>query len=171
MKINYKLYILVWILLSFFSSYKVEAQEGKSVRDSVKTLNILKETLNEVLEENKVIESGGVSEIEIDGLIMDQTITKVGRDFYDLYYSLWVAPAKANNYTISVKEMVLPGLATEISILVNESEVFRQRVQPRYEIMEEMAKYANQMTIKYLENYEKMNAQLEDEDQQGTGIF
>ena len=145
-------------------------QENKKVNDSLRTLKILKQTLDDFVEENKVKESASL-EIEIDGLIMDETITKVGRDFYDMFYSIWEAPKTAKNYTITVKEMIIPGLASQITVLVNETMIFRQRVQPRYEVLEQMSKFANQATLEFLNNYEKMKAQLEGADQQGTGIF
>lgn len=152
----------------FVSLLETKGQEVES--DSVKTLKILQKTLDDIIEKNTSYEKVG-SKMEIDGLVMDETMTKVGRDFYDMFFSIWVAPQKAKNYTITVKEMVLPGLATQIIILVNETEIFKQRVQPRYEVLEQMSQYANQKAMQYLNNYEKMKAQLEDEDQQGTGLF
>ncbi len=151
-----------------FSELKGQEVEGMS--DSLKTLKILQQTLDDIVDETTEYEKVG-SEMEVDGLVMDETLTKVGRDFYDMFFSIWVAPENAKNYTISIKEMVLPGLATQILVLVNDAEVFKQRVQPRYEVLEQMSQYANQMAMQYLNNYEKMNAQLEDEDQQGTGMF
>ena len=98
-------------------------------------------------------------------------MTKVGRDFYDMFFSVWIAPEKVKNYTVTIKEMVMPGIATEISVLVNESLVFKQKVQPRYDVLEQMTKYANQRVVQYLNNYEKMKAQLGGDDQEGSGIF
>lgn len=161
---------LFTILIFLISLFQVQAQEKKNVEDSLKTLKILKKTLDDIIEANKSKEAGSL-EMEIDGIIIDQTITKVGRDFYDLFYSLWVAPKNAKNFTITIKEFVLPGLVTQIVVLVNDNEVFKQRVQPRYEILESMSQYANAVTFRYLSNYEKMKAQLEGEDQQGTGIY
>ncbi|WP_209319642.1 CsgE family curli-type amyloid fiber assembly protein [Ancylomarina longa] len=136
----------------------------------MRTLKLLKKTFDAVIEENNQAKSNEL-DMEIDGLVVDQTITKVGRDFYDLFFSNWDAPKNSKNYTITIKEMVLPGLATQITVLVNDNEVFKQRVQPRYEILEQMSNYASQRTKRYLNNYEKMKAQLDGDDQQGTGIF
>ena len=161
---------LFCILIFVISLFQVQAQENRNVDDSLKTLKILKKTLDDIIEANKSNEAANL-DVEIDGIIIDQSITKVGRDFYDLFYSLWVAPRNAKNFTITIKEMVLPGLATQIVVLVNDNEVFKQKVQPRYEILEAMSQFANAVTVRYLNNYEKMNAQLEGEDQQGTGIY
>ena len=164
-----------WVALFFFfmffsSIYDAKGQEKKNVNDSIRTLKILKKTLNEIIEKNKMAEDPNF-DMEIDGLIMDETMTKVGRDFYDMFFSVWIAPEKVKNYTVTIKEMVMPGIATEISVLVNESLVFKQKVQPRYDVLEQMTKYANQRVVQYLNNYEKMKAQLGGDDQEGSGIF
>ncbi|BAX78526.1 hypothetical protein ALGA_0131 [Labilibaculum antarcticum] len=152
----------------FVSLPEMKGQEVES--DSVKTLKILQQALDDIVDENKMANDPNF-DMEIDGLVMDETMTKVGRDFYDMFFSIWVAPEKAKNFTILIKEMILPGVATQITVFVNETEVFKQRVQPRYEVLEQMSQYANQMAVQFLDNYEKMKAQLEDEDQQGTGLF
>lgn len=168
MRYFYRSFIFIFLFMFFVSLPEMKGQEVES--DSIKTLKILQKTLDDIVEKNTDYEKVG-SELEVDGLVMDGTITKVGRDFYDMFFSIWVAPQSAKNFTILIKEMILPGMATQISVFVNETEVFKQRVQPRYEVLEQMSKYANQMAMQYLNNYEKMKAQLEDEDQQGTGLF
>jgi len=160
--------VLFSILIFLISSFQVQGQENKNEDDSLKTLKFLKKTLDGIIEANN---SNGTDDLEIDGIIIDQTITKVGRDFYDLFYSVWLAPPKSKNYTITIKEMVLPGLVTQIEVFVNDNVVFKQRIQPRYEILEAMSQYANAVVVRYLNNYEKMKAQLEGQDQQGTGIY
>ena len=164
-------WVALFFFFMFFSSISdAKGQEKKNVNDSIRTLKILKKTLNEIIEKNKMAEDPNF-DMEIDGLIMDETMTKVGRDFYDMFFSVWIAPEKVKNYTVTIKEMVLPGIATEISVLVNESLVFKQKVQPRYDVLEQMTKYANQRVVQYLNNYEKMKAQLGGDDQEGSGIF
>jgi curli production assembly/transport component CsgE len=150
----------------------MQAQDNKNSEDSLRTLEILKDALKEAIQENSDSDSdSGTLDMEVDGLIMDETITKVGRDFYDLFYSSWSTPMNAKNFSIVIKEMVLPGLATQIVIWVNDNEVFKERVQPRYDILEQMAGYAIQKTESYLSNYEKMKSQLDGDDQSGSGIF
>jgi curli production assembly/transport component CsgE len=170
MRVFCKWVSLVSVFVCFIFVVEAKGQNAENKKDSIQTLRILQEALDEIIEKNSRYENVG-SEMEIDGLIMDETRTKVGRDFYDMFFSIWVAPKKVKNYIITIKEMVLPGLATQIIVLVNDNEVFKQRVQPRYEVLKQMTEYANNMAARYLNNYEKMKAQLDDEDQQGSGIF
>ncbi|MCT4604422.1 MAG: curli production assembly/transport protein CsgE [Marinifilum sp.] len=164
---RFRLFLISILLLIFFSG---QAQESKKVKDSLRTLEILKDALNSAVQ-NSTSSNSSSMDMEIDGLIMDETITKVGKDFYDMFYSGWSAPKNAKNYTITIKEMVLPGLATQVTVLVNDTKVFERKVQPRYDILEEMSGYALQQTGRYLTNYEKMKSQLDGDDQSGSGIF
>ncbi|MDQ2177103.1 CsgE family curli-type amyloid fiber assembly protein [Marinifilum sp. D714] len=162
--------LLVFVSLLFCCSFSTHAQQSQKERDSLRTLKILKDALNSAMQNNSSTESAEL-DMEIDGLIMDETISKVGRDFFDMFYATWSAPKNAKNFTITIKEMVLPGLATQITILVNDEEVFKQRVQPRNDIMEQMSNYAIYKTTRYLSNYERMKSQLDGDDQSGSGIF
>ena len=110
-------------------------------------------------------------DLEIEAIIIDETITKLGHDFYDDFYSLWEAPDTIKNYSITIQEKPLPQLGTQISISVNEIEIFRRFIQPRNEIVEEMANYAVQLASEYIENYESIQSSLQGDDLKGTGIF
>ena len=108
---------------------------------------------------------------EINGLVVDETITKAGRDFYEVFYGQWEAPASAMSYTIFIKELPLAGRGSQVMIYMDDTEVFNQAVQPRYEVIEEMAAYAVSLVTHYVVNYESMSRELGNEDQQGSGIF
>ncbi|WP_421919851.1 CsgE family curli-type amyloid fiber assembly protein [Marinifilum sp.] len=163
-------FLFVLLVVFVFNSISLQAQKSNIKSDSLRTLEILKDALNNAVKSNSGSNSS-MLDMEIDGLIMDETITKVGRDFYDMFFSGWAPPKNAKNFTITIKEMVLPGLATQVTVLVNNNEVFKQRVQPRYDILEQMSTYAVQQTGRYLLNYEKMKSQLDGDDQSGSGIF
>ena len=90
--------------------------------------------------------------IEIDGMVHDDTRSKVGRDFYNVFYTYWQQPADARNFTIRISEQPSPNLGTTIYVTVNYTETFRMRLQPRYEMIEEAGKYAVRQTYAYLQN-------------------
>lgn len=90
--------------------------------------------------------------LEIDGMVHDETRSKVGRDFYDVFYSYWQSPPQANNFTIRVSEQPSPNLGTTIYVEVNQTETFRMRLQPRYEMIQEAGKYAVRQTYSHLQN-------------------
>lgn len=90
--------------------------------------------------------------LEIDGMVHDETRSKVGRDFYDVFYTYWQSPPQANNFTIRVSEQPSPNLGTTIYVEVNNTETFRMRLQPRYEMIQEAGKYAVRQTYSHLQN-------------------
>ena len=107
--------------------------------------------------------------VEIEGLIVDETRTKIGRDFYDIFYNKWTANAK--DFTITISEKPMPRLGALVSIKINDMDVFRDFVQPRWEAIEERAIAGIQRVKSYLENWEMIQNELQGEDMQGSGIF
>lgn len=90
--------------------------------------------------------------MEIDGMVLDETRSKVGRDFYDVFYSNWQSPPDAYNFSISISEQPSPSLGTIIYVEVNDSETFRMRLQPRYDFIQQAGQYAVRQTYSYLQN-------------------
>lgn len=109
--------------------------------------------------------------VEIDELIVDNTQTKIGRDFFDMYYQLWETPEVGTSYTIVVSEKPMPRLGALVSVTINDILIFQQFVQPRYDIMEEKVHQALYTSMEYLINYEEIQRSLQGEDLSGTGIY
>jgi curli production assembly/transport component CsgE len=145
--------------------------------DTVKTSKQLKEApddLKKLIEEITAEKAKKVSadaDIEIDGLLFDETKTKSGRDFYDYFFRDWEAPPKARNYSIFITERPYRLTTTQVEIKINETLVFQSFLQPRTEIVEMLAQQAVAQTRMYLENYEEIVKQLEGSDRSGSGIF
>lgn len=93
--------------------------------------------------------------LEIDGMVIDETRSKVGRDFYDVFYQHWEPPSNASRYTITISELPAPGLGTVIYVKVNDTETFRYRLQPRYDFIQEAGRYAVSLTYQYLRDEQR----------------
>lgn len=130
----------------------------------------LKKLIKEITEE-EVRKVSKDADLEIDGLLFDETKTKSGRDFYDLFYRDWEAPANAKNYSIFITEKPYRLTTTQIQIKINETLVFQSFLQPRGDIVETLAQQAVARTQIYLQNYETIVKQLEGADRAGSGIF
>jgi curli production assembly/transport component CsgE len=88
----------------------------------------------------------------ISGMVIDETRSKIGRDFYDVFYQNWTAPEAVSGFTITISEQPAPGLGTIISVKANDTETFKYRLQPRYEFIQQAGKYAVNITQNYLKN-------------------
>jgi curli production assembly/transport component CsgE len=151
----------------------VAQPDSTLITDSIANLKRPPESLVKLLEEVKSAETKVVedADLEIDGLLIDETKTKSGRDFFDIFYMNWQAPQNARNYSIFVRENPYRLMTTQIEVKLNETTVFRSFLQPRADIIEQQAEYAVSQTLLYLANYEELMRQLEGEDRAGTGIF
>ncbi|MFK8008980.1 MAG: CsgE family curli-type amyloid fiber assembly protein [Saprospiraceae bacterium] len=109
--------------------------------------------------------------IEIDGLILDETRSKIGRDFYELFYNRWNPPSGAKDFLITIREMPSRGLGARVSIEINENVVLYRFLQPRNGLIEEEANF----TISYIKDYlirsENLKQDMEAGDTMGSGIY
>lgn len=89
--------------------------------------------------------------MEIDGMVLDETRSRIGSDFYDVFYSIWQAPEGASHYTIRILEQPAPSLGTIISVEVNSMVTFRMRLQPRHDMIREAGEFAVRQTHQALQ--------------------
>jgi curli production assembly/transport component CsgE len=108
--------------------------------------------------------------LEITGLVMDETISKLGRDFYELFFTNW-SPGTNLDYILKIIEKPAPGTRTLVSVEINDNLVFQQFLQPKYDYIETLAEYAVNVSNEYLQNYNQLQKQLNNEDLQGEGIY
>ncbi len=113
-----------------------------------------------------------IDQIEIDRLIIDETISKAGYDFFELFNSYWTWPEPSKeSFILVIAERPYRGISTQVIISVNELIVFESFLQTRYDFLEYLAGLAAEQTIGYIINYEDIIKQLEGADAQGNGIF
>ncbi|MEZ5069541.1 MAG: CsgE family curli-type amyloid fiber assembly protein [Bacteroidales bacterium] len=108
--------------------------------------------------------------LEISGLVYDETMSKLGRDFYNDFYVIWQQITETDQ-SVVVRERPIPGMGTQVRILINDQDVYLAFIRPRAEEIEDAAASAAQECLNYVQNYEQMQEQLSTEDQMGSGIF
>lgn len=110
--------------------------------------------------------------LELDGLVLDQTRSRIGRDFYERFYAQWTSAAvPTNGSDILIEEQPTRGRLGFLEIKVNDTVVAAYHLQPREEWMETAAKEAVGRVTHYFNNMEQMQKALESKDQAGSGIF
>ncbi len=176
----------LFLLLIVFSASVLYAQhtggagKGKgtvknkkdNVKDTLKTLKIMNSVLKSVSEGRKDSEEEEESNIELDGLIIDETRTHIGRKFYNLYCRDLNPPKQVKNYTIRIKEKILQGGSTfEFTIMLNDFVIVKERIRPRYDMLVKLSRFANARTVGYLNALDQIRRQLENEGLSGSGIY
>ena len=109
-------------------------------------------------------------ELEIDGLIIDETRTKLGRDFYDLFYGKWAPPVDVSDYGITLTESPARGRTVRLTVEVDGEPVFRQMLQPRLDLLEASAARAASAVVRHLSRRSQISQHIRLEDQSASGI-
>ena len=149
--------ILLVISLSFISTLNAQTVLGE---DTLK-----------IIPKQQIEMSTDPLDLEIGEMVFDETVTKVGRDFYDEFFTNWSNPTQIKDFSITIKEKPMPGIGTQITVMIDEHEILRQFIRPNQEMIELLAEYTVGVATQYLVNYQEIQAQLQNEDQSGTGIF
>jgi len=163
---------LVAAILLFCAIAFAGAAQTEITQDTVKLKEApedLMKLIEEISAEKEKVSSD--AELEIDGLLFDETKTKSGRDFYDYFYTAWIPPEGAQNYSIFITEKPYRLTTTLIEIRINETPVFQSFLQPRNDVIEQLAVDAVARTQLYLANYEELVRELDGDDRAGTGIY
>ena len=114
-------------------------------------------------------------EVEVDGLIIDQTQTRIGQEFYQSFVTFWEAPSGIEDYNIVVTEMANPTWGSwiwiEVGGFVSKEIVYREMLKPRSEEIEEAAKKGTESIKKYLYHLKEYGEEVSEKDMKGTGIY
>ncbi len=141
------------------------------------------ETMNEAV----------LSEEGTQTLLLDNSRSKIGRDFYDLFFRHYAELPKAagalipidsirtpeptveldlNAFIVTIEELPAFGVGTTVIVVsLNDQIIWQNYVQARPEIIEAYAFEAAELINQYVVNYQDVQRSLESEDQRGTGVF
>lgn len=98
--------------------------------------------------------------LEFGGLVIDETRSKLGKDFFNIFYRYWEAPTKAPNFMLAISEKPLPSIGTIVTVKLDNQAVYQSRLQPRYEKIEEQAKQAVAISYRSLQQKLQTETQL-----------
>ncbi|AMR27709.1 hypothetical protein A0257_11785 [Hymenobacter psoromatis] len=100
-------------------------------------------------------------EADAEGFVLDQTITKPGHDFYELFYSSLQAVTGLGDYTITLSERPIRGTSSLISMNVNDTELLEIPLPTRIEQIEEAVAAAVETAGDYLTEQQTLSTQME----------
>ena len=91
-----------------------------------------------------------VASPEIDGLVLNETFSPGGYDFYLDFTQNWTPPADAQHYTVLVKEYPGRGVSIVVAIEVNGKQLVYRRMRPVYSAVHDLATAAANYLSGYL---------------------
>ncbi len=110
-------------------------------------------------------------DLEIDGLVIDQTRSRMGREFYEYFYQQWLPPFGIVDYTILIEEKPPRGRSASVEIKVNDQLISVHSLQARQIEINAAAQAAIARTAQYLIRKSQLQQDLDAGDQAGSGIF
>lgn len=99
------------------------------------------------------------TDVEIGGLVVDQTLSRVGHLFYEELIDGWQPPDQASIITVHERPDLIAG--NLISIIVNDEVIFEGRVGTRPSGIEEKAQAARSLLDLYLQQRKDALHELE----------
>lgn len=91
----------------------------------------------------------------IDNMLIDETRTPFGSDFYDRFRNQLEIPEHPGGFFIRVVERPVPGRGSQMAIEVNYEVVYQFQLQPGYEQVIEIADAAAQGLSRHLNDYDE----------------
>ena len=99
--------------------------------------------------------------IEAEGLVLDQALTKLGHDFYDLFYSAFEAPPGSTSFTVLIGERPGRGNSSLVVLTVDEQELLEAPLPTRLDQMEELVAETVSIAQGYLAEAQRVSSLLE----------
>ncbi|USD39805.1 MULTISPECIES: curli production assembly/transport protein CsgE [Ferrimonas] len=90
------------------------------------------------------------ADIELDGMLIDRTITRFGKDFLYYYGNYWRDLPGTQGFTVTVYETVYPQAGTRLWILINQTKVYETYFGRRHNNMKQRADDAMLITIDHV---------------------
>jgi curli production assembly/transport component CsgE len=92
------------------------------------------------------------AEIELDGLVLDRTISRFGKDFSFYYSGYWRDMPATEGTTVVIYEQVYPQAGTFLWVEMNQKRIYQTYFGRRYNDVKQMAEQAIILSINELAN-------------------
>jgi hypothetical protein len=109
----------------------------------------------------------------LGGLLLDQTKTKLGKDFFYLFYSYFKPPAENNSYLLTVREQLsqIGGRNTRVQITLNDVVIFQRFLSPRTDLIKDAAIVALDRVHNILNSGANVSREIDESSINGTDVF
>jgi curli production assembly/transport component CsgE len=97
---------------------------------------------------------------EIDGLLINKTRTKHGKDFYDLFFRQWEIPQGVHGIMMTIEEKPGRGRGSMIVFHINNRQIMTKWIQPNRSLLEQIASNSVAQLRYYLINNFDMQSEI-----------
>lgn len=128
---------------------------NEGFNDEILRKKELEQKLKEKQENSKDVNVELKDGVELRGIVVEDTKTKPGRDFYQLFSSLYRRNNINGNKVVKIKEVLAIGRNTKIEVIVGDDVVFSFFVRPSIDYLTKVNDYALIKVYKHFKNSEK----------------
>ncbi|WP_232849675.1 curli production assembly/transport protein CsgE [Bowmanella yangjiangensis] len=82
------------------------------------------------------------AEVELGGLMLDNTFSRFGREFYQQFSRLWQDVPQTQSFNVVVKEQVVPRAGTRLTVQLNNQVIYITYMGRRQSPMEDKVEEA-----------------------------
>ena len=87
---------------------------------------------------------------DVEGIVLDETRSKTGRDFYNAFYNAWSKLEGRENSVVRIAEKPGPGMGSVVFVEVDYEEIFELRLRPGDQRTKQAGSVAAARTLQYL---------------------
>ncbi len=99
-------------------------------------------------------------QIAIKGLVIDEVKTKIGKDFYDIFYQKYLQSGEQYSFIININEKpFIGGRGSLVSVQIGDHKLFEFQARPDEDLLKQAADYSLTLIKNYNQNnknYEKI---------------
>jgi curli production assembly/transport component CsgE len=148
-------------LLTMSNKFERRQKKGKNSKKLKKFREAFEQLVDK--EERKEKKESKVDDYEglgLGGMVLDETRSKMGSNFYSVFYKHWEDPKDVQNFTITISEQPIPSRGTMVQVEIDNQIVFKNRLEPRYYKTEQAAKRAVEICQRRLQRIASMENEL-----------
>lgn len=145
---------LIILLLIYDENEKLVGTNRHVINDN-KDKELIKQEFTTMLDSDLEQEDISYNKIELKGIVVDQTKTKAGRDFYQLFYSNYLSYNINSEHIITISELITLGNNTKINVSILDQIIFTFFVKTQYDYLRSMSDSALNRTMRYLESLKR----------------
>jgi len=138
------------------SNVKINLQKGEVIKvylylrknnvlitkDSLTINDLVKKLARTSIKEKNIV---------LNGLVIDEVLTKPGKDFYDYFYRMYKISGLNYPFIIKINEKPSFGISSQIFVKVGDRIIYRFLAQPKEEFLQNQAQNA----LRAIDNYNK----------------
>lgn len=89
--------------------------------------------------------------LNIGGLVINKTRSKMGRDFFNAFYDKWDSPEDTGNFMLEISEQPVPSMGAMVLVKIDNTIIYKARLQPRDSVIQKKAEKSIRICHQYIQ--------------------